>query len=249
MLISGVCAFWLVTYFPPLPETGYYRISAEKPDPCYPTGAGKKADSGPYSHSMSNVEDNRLQAGESPPDTIILTNTTINENNMYGELIGRLQTIDADTLDSHSYTLVSGEGVSKFDGVNWTTYDISDGLANNGVTSIIMDLEENIWFGTDGGVSKFDGVNWTTYTTDDGLADNHVNLIVIDSEGIKWIAYGYNGKGVSKFDGTNWTTYTESDGLIDNRVLSIGIDSEGNKWFGTRAGLSFFGDSTAVTID
>jgi len=94
----------------PLPETGFYRISVAKPDPCYPTGGGKKADSGPYSHSISNVEDNRLQAGESPPDTIMLTKSNIDENNIYGALIGRLQTFDADTLDSHTYIFASGEG-------------------------------------------------------------------------------------------------------------------------------------------
>ncbi|KPK82799.1 MAG: hypothetical protein AMS27_13945 [Bacteroides sp. SM23_62_1] len=40
----------------------YYRVAGILTDPCYPTGAAsKKADSGPYSHSMSNIEDNRIQ--------------------------------------------------------------------------------------------------------------------------------------------------------------------------------------------
>lgn len=39
----------------------YYRVSVQRPEDCVPTGTGKKADSGPYSHSMSNMEDNRLQ--------------------------------------------------------------------------------------------------------------------------------------------------------------------------------------------
>jgi hypothetical protein len=44
------------------PVTGrhYYRIGVELPFTCFPTG-NIKADSGPYSHSMSNIEDNRLQ--------------------------------------------------------------------------------------------------------------------------------------------------------------------------------------------
>jgi hypothetical protein len=40
----------------------YYRVAGVKSDACYPT-SGKKADSGPYSHSMSNIEDNRFQVG------------------------------------------------------------------------------------------------------------------------------------------------------------------------------------------
>jgi len=94
----------------PLGEVTFYRISVEKPDPCFPTGASKKAETGPYSHSMSNIEDNRLQAGQSPPDTIMLTNSGIDENNGYGMLIGRLKTTDADTLDTHTYSFVSGDG-------------------------------------------------------------------------------------------------------------------------------------------
>jgi hypothetical protein len=88
----------------------YYRVAVEKPVPCLPAGSGKKAESGPYSHSMSNMDDNRLQAGENPPDTITLSNNTINENNSYGMLIGRFNTNDADSLDTHTYSLVRGEG-------------------------------------------------------------------------------------------------------------------------------------------
>ena len=54
------------TWSDPDPGTGtkYYRVAALRPEPCYPVGTGgKKAESGPYSHSMSNMEDNRLQTG------------------------------------------------------------------------------------------------------------------------------------------------------------------------------------------
>lgn len=46
-------------------------------------------------------------------------------------------------------------GVSKFDGTNWTTYNQNDGLAENYVTSIVVDSQDNIWFGTlGGGITK-----------------------------------------------------------------------------------------------
>jgi hypothetical protein len=41
----------------------YYRIAGRMPDSCRPSGGSTKADAGPYSHSMSNIEDNRLQSG------------------------------------------------------------------------------------------------------------------------------------------------------------------------------------------
>jgi len=40
----------------------FYRVAGILTDPCTPS-VGKKADAGPYSHSMSNIEDNRLQVG------------------------------------------------------------------------------------------------------------------------------------------------------------------------------------------
>ncbi len=40
----------------------FYRVAGNLTDPCYPIGTGgKKAESGPYSHSMSNIKDNRFQ--------------------------------------------------------------------------------------------------------------------------------------------------------------------------------------------
>lgn len=45
-------------------STKYYRIAALRPEPCYPTdNTTQKAESGPYSQSMSNLEDNRFLTG------------------------------------------------------------------------------------------------------------------------------------------------------------------------------------------
>ncbi len=50
-------------------------------------------------------------------------------------------------------------GVSKFDGINWTTYTISNGLVNNTIRAITKDNQNNIWFGTANGVSKLTPLN------------------------------------------------------------------------------------------
>ena len=59
--------------------------------------------------------------------------------------------------------IATSGGVSKFDGTNWTTYTIQDGLINNLVTDIAIDSKGNKWFGTYSGVSK--------------LADNDITVI------------------------------------------------------------------------
>lgn len=90
----------------------FYRIAVRKPDPCVPTGGKKKEGTGPYNHSLSNMDDNKLKAGENPPDTLMLDNHSIYENMLPGSLVGRLTTVDKDTLDYHTYQLVSGDGDS-----------------------------------------------------------------------------------------------------------------------------------------
>jgi hypothetical protein len=133
-------------------------------------------------------------------------------------------------------------GVSKFDGANWTTYNTSTGLIHNNVFAIAVDTLGMMWFATGYGVSVFDGTNWTTYqNANSGLVCDNVMSMVIDAKNNKW--FGTNN-GVSKFDGTNWTTYDQSNsGISGVYVQTIAIDKQGNKWFGTYNGASMFDDT------
>jgi ligand-binding sensor domain-containing protein len=132
-----------------------------------------------------------------------------------------------------------GEGLAKFDGVNWTVYKTSNsGLPDNRIWTIAIDGQGNKWIGTwGGGLAKFGGVNWTVYnTSNSGLPDNYVWAIAIDGQGNKWIG---TGGGLAKFDGVNWTVYNTSNSrLPSNAVYAIAIDGQGNKWIGTRGGLT-----------
>ena len=128
-------------------------------------------------------------------------------------------------------------GVSKFDGKNWTNYTTQDGLAGQKILTIAIDSEGHKWFGTDTGVSMFDDKKWTTYTPENGLAGTCVYAIAIDKDGNKWFG---TCNGASKFDGKNWTSYTVGDGLGGAFVFAIAIDNQGNKWFGTDNGVSKF---------
>lgn len=88
----------------------FYRIAVQKPDPCVPEGSGKKAGTGPYVNSLSNMDDNKLKAGQLPPDTITISNDTIAEGRDPGAVVGKLFTVDGDSLDAHNYKFVPGEG-------------------------------------------------------------------------------------------------------------------------------------------
>ena len=112
----------------------------------------------------------------------------------------------------------TSDGVSKFDGINWTNYTTNDGLLSNSISAITFDVQGNVWFGTSDGVSKFDGINWTNYTTSNAIGD-----LCIDMLGNIWVAAG--GAGVSKFDGTTWINMQSGDDSFN-----IESDSQGNIW-------------------
>lgn len=121
-----------------------------------------------------------------------------------------------------------GGGLSKFDGVNWTTYTPyggglvakygkdweiypkGKGLGDLWVYDMAFDKEGRLWIATWKGASLFDGKSFKTYTTDDGLIDKWVYSIVIDKDGIFW--FGTEG-GVTRYDGKIWASYTHADGL------------------------------------
>ncbi len=141
------------------------------------------------------------------------------------------------------------EGISFFDGTNWTNYDVDShpDLVHNTITALAVDSDNNLWIGTDYGVSKFDGTNFTTYTEDDGLADNRIKYINQDTEGNIWFA---NNDGITIFDGTNtWTSYTMDDGLPFGGTNFVIFNTDGNAWLGTPlAGVLIFDGSNFSTI-
>lgn len=80
-----------------------------------------------------------------------------------------------------------GAGLSRFDGLSWTSYTAGSGtIGGNFVHALEIDSDGTLWIGTDGGVTRFDGKNWKTYTTADGLLHNDVFSIAFDDKGNKW---------------------------------------------------------------
>jgi ligand-binding sensor domain-containing protein len=141
--------------------------------------------------------------------------------------------------------IATGNGVSKFDGVNWTNFDSTNsGLYENKVFSVAIDSNGAVWFGSKMGATKYDGIAWKYYKD-----FPYVHVITIDGKGNKWFAR--DGYAV-KFNDTTWTycdtiNYGYSnDGYIVNygNFYSIKIDSKSNKWFATESGLIKYNDTS-----
>ena len=86
--------------------------------------------------------------------------------------------------------------MSRYDGHEFLTFTIGDGLAHDDVYSMLEDREGHLWFGTGGGgVSRYDGKEFHTLTIEDGLAHNVVPCVLEDRERRLW--FGTWGLGIS----------------------------------------------------
>lgn len=149
-----------------------------------------------------------------------------------------------------------GGGVSKFDGVNWTTYLPSNsGLPSDYVTGVLIDKYNNAWFTTyNAGIVKFDGVNWTLYNnTNSNLPANNFKSLTVDVNGDVWVIC--SGQ-LAKYNGSSWTLLQP----VNNSSINLGaantlaFDKQNNLYVsyittfpGTNPGLLKFDGSTWTT--
>jgi hypothetical protein len=131
----------------------------------------------------------------------------------------------------------TSSGAFQFDGANWISFNTSNsGIVSNSIKNIVIDANNNKWFGTKIGISKYDGTNWTTFNSlNSGLPNDTVNCIFIESGNI-WIGTSH---GLAKFNGSTWVIYnTSNSGINNNYVSTINKNSNGDLWIGTKAGIS-----------
>ena len=116
------------------------------------------------------------------------------------------------------------------DPLNWSTFNTSDGLPENRVTSVAI-LDTVVWVGTrSGGVARFDGVFWTA--VNNGLPLLEIRSMTVIN-GVLWAA---TGAEVVQFDGTAWASVGGGAGPVGSRTVAG--DEGGNIWIGAaRNGL------------
>src|SRR5258706_8179431 len=137
-------------------------------------------------------------------------------------------------------------GLGKFNGTNWTMFDISNSLIPcDTVNALAFDASNNIWIGTNNGLAKFDGTNWTIFnTSNSNIISRHIISVVVQGNNI-WIG---TKSGASKYNGTTFTNYSVSNsGLAGDTVQCFSFESNGNIWMGTSNRLSKLVNTTWTT--
>ncbi len=126
------------------------------------------------------------------------------------------------------------QGLTRYDGGLFTTYDQADGLPHDRVTSLMEDREGRIWAGTFGGAVYLEDGQWRALTSDDGLLSNMVNVILQDREGGIWFgSYEAPRGGLSYLNGGRWQYFSTEEGLPHNNINALLEDDDGDIWVAT----------------
>ncbi len=124
-----------------------------------------------------------------------------------------------------------------------------DGLLNNKVNSLAIDLDGSIWMGTDEGVSKYDP--WLSPVPIPGyrflpnyldrIGYREVSSIEVDTKGNKWFG---TSSGLLRYEEEDftWQEFTpKNSGLLDEKINCLLLDKDkGHLWIGTDKGLSMY---------
>ena len=152
----------------------------------------------------------------------------------------------AQTPDGYLW-LATAEGLARFDGVRFTTFDSTNtpAIKSNNVQPLLVDRAGALWIGTHaGGVTRYRDGRFTHFSTQDGLSDNRARSLYEDRLGAIWVG---TERGVSVFRDGRFTVYSTANGLPNDQIPAITGDPMGGIWIGTLAGLVYSRDGRFET--
>ena len=130
-----------------------------------------------------------------------------------------------------------------------TNYTTTDGLMDNFVECINVDVDDNIWFGTSVGFQKYNPStpDWTNFDIANypDMVSNSIKQLNSTLNAI-WIGSDY---GINMWNEPVLTTYNSTNGLASNQVKSIDVkdNSPDDIWIGTNQGVSHFDGSSWIS--
>lgn len=152
----------------------------------------------------------------------------------------------AETSDGYIWVGTRG-GLARFDGVQFTTYGLAEGLRSVYILDLLDDGEGGLWIATfGGGISHYQKGAITTLTTEEGLADNFPEALAKTADGSLWV--GGRG-GLQRFEAGRFTRIGEAEGLARGSVSGLVTDPDGVLWVATAdSGLGQIKDGRFVEV-
>lgn len=136
--------------------------------------------------------------------------------------------------DTITVVVTDGGGGAILENGIWRFVHQGNGLSTNRLSSVTVDDDGVIWFGTyQAGLIAYDGSTFTSYTTEDGLLNYQINTLAVGNNNILWVG---TILGVNAISDGKIFSYTTQDGLSANSVIEIVPMDDGSVWFSTTSG-------------
>ena len=121
-------------------------------------------------------------------------------------------------------------GLARFDGVQFRSFDLSDGLKPNRIHAIREDQRSTLWVATiGGGLARLVGDRFVCLTRADGLPSDSVTALAEDGRDRLWI--GTRG-GLAVWDGRQLRRPDDAARFDGCHMTSILCESDGTTWVG-----------------
>lgn len=126
----------------------------------------------------------------------------------------------------------------RFNGTQWDTFPAFVALsATNKVNALAVDVNNNLWIGSNMGLTVYNGSTFTTYNTaNSGLISDTVTAIGCGNGNV----YVGSNHGLSVYNGTSFTNYTIANGMNNNIINCITVENANAIWIGNNNGLDKF---------
>lgn len=137
------------------------------------------------------------------------------------------------------------DAVLKYDGNEWTSFTLDDGLLSQDVHELAVDNSNNVWIGSSRGLNKYDGNSIISMDSLLNFDFGNISSIYFDDDGNTYII---SSGDLVIYNGTTVETIDSSNGLNDYYFLSQIEDDNGNIWLTTwNDGVIFIGNAVDLT--
>ncbi|MEJ2004389.1 MAG: two-component regulator propeller domain-containing protein, partial [Cyclobacteriaceae bacterium] len=144
-----------------------------------------------------------------------------------------------------------GGGLSSFNGIEFSSLTIKDGLSSNYVRSVLVDKKGRVWAATAEGISMYDGKSIATYMIDEDEENNSVQTLFEDSGGNIWFAAfgGHFGRIDQHTLEIEFLSFPRAS--FNDNIIAISQDKSGRMWLvsSIQGLISYSSDGFSRLID
>ncbi|KAA3614648.1 MAG: response regulator [Calditrichaeota bacterium] len=141
------------------------------------------------------------------------------------------------------------DGLSAFDGVEFTNYSLADGLGGDDILTSIIDRQGNIWFGhRNGQITQYDNKQQRFIKLNPPSFKSHNRILTIIESTKNVIFAGSVSGQLFKYENSNWTELSLNKFIDSTAINGMLWDENGSLLIGTDNGLVRIDLTAANTI-